>query len=136
MIVGVRSWLAILVTLGVGCTDHGAGDLTAIKDQVCACTTVSCAEQAMAQVPKRTIASNHRTQTIARQMMDCAAKLQAGDRPSTDPDDEGDPAPVKTGPGTAAPAAATEPGTAPTTTTPKTSDPAATPPNAAPPAGK
>jgi hypothetical protein len=129
----VRSWLAILVTLGCGCTDHGAGDLTAIKDQVCACTTAACAEQAMAQVPKKTIASNHRTQTIARAMLDCAAKLEAADRPSTDPDDEGEPAPVKTGPGAAAPAATTPPGTAPTTTTPKTDSPAATPPNAAPP---
>lgn len=105
----VRSWLAILVTIGCGCNDHGAGALAAIKDEVCACKTASCAEAAMQKVPKTTVESNHRTQTIARTMLDCAAKLHEDERPSTDPDhdhDDGEPAPVRTVPAAPAPAAA------------------------------
>jgi hypothetical protein len=100
--------LVALVAL-VACTDHGAASLTKIKDKVCACTTASCAEQELARVPKDAIESNHRTQTIARDMLACLAKLQAAERPRTDPDD--DEAPPATGsdprpaPGVAAPAA-------------------------------
>lgn len=122
----MRSLLAILVTCTglIGCNDHGAEALTAIKTKVCACKTASCAEQEMQQVPQRTIASNHRTQGIAREMLDCFAKLQAGERPSTDPDEEGAAAPA----GSAASAASDTPPAA----TPPAS--AATAPAAAPPA--
>jgi hypothetical protein len=116
----VRSLLAIIVTCAglLGCDDHGAAALTAIKTKVCACTTASCAEQEMKQVPQREIASNHRTQVIAHDMLECFAKLEAGERPSTDPDDEapaaqpsaqGDPAAAKPAvvtPAVVAPAAA------------------------------
>lgn len=80
--------LALLVTLSA-CTDHGAGALAKIKDEVCACKTSACAEQAMARVPKETIESNRRTQGLARGMLDCVARLQAAERPSTDPDSAG-----------------------------------------------
>jgi len=85
--VAVRSWLAILVMLAA-CDDHGVARLTSIKSEVCACKTASCAEQAMNGVPKETIKSTHRTQAIARDMLDCLAKLQAAERPTTDPDEE------------------------------------------------
>jgi hypothetical protein len=95
---GVRTSYAILVTVFVslaGCTDHGAAKLTKIKDKVCACTTASCAEQAMAEVETSGAETNHRTQTIARAMMDCLAKLEAKERPTTDPDaDTGSDAPA------------------------------------------
>ena len=87
----VRTSYAILVTFGVllgGCTDHGAAKLTKIKDKVCACTSASCAEQALADVEKTGAETNHRTQAIARAMMDCLAKLEAKERPTTDPDAE------------------------------------------------
>ncbi|HET9626496.1 MAG TPA: hypothetical protein VFP84_34275 [Kofleriaceae bacterium] len=90
----MRTSYTILVTLGLGgglglgCTDHGAAKLTKIKDQVCACTTASCAEQAMQYADKIGAAANHRNQATARQMMDCLARLEAADRPSTDPDAE------------------------------------------------
>jgi hypothetical protein len=84
----VRSLLAIIVTL-VACNDHGAASLAKIRAQVCACKTASCAEQAMKLVPQETIESTHRTQGIARDMLDCLAKLQADERPITDPDAEG-----------------------------------------------
>jgi hypothetical protein len=43
----------------------------------------------MQDVAKAGAASNHRTQTIARAMVDCLAKLEAKERPTTDPDAEG-----------------------------------------------
>lgn len=120
----MRSWLAILVTFAA-CHDRAVERLTAIKAEVCACKAASCAEQAMKQVPQATIKSTHRTQAIARDMLDCLAKLHAAERPSTDPDAE-DPAaeppaaepPATTppavpapasGPRTAAPASAEKP---------------------------
>jgi hypothetical protein len=122
----VRTPLAILLTLGA-CTDHGAARLTKIKDQVCACTTASCAEQAMAQVTQEKIDANHRTQAIARGMLDCLAKLQAAERPVTDPDAEDkagsdEPAPAATAPAAGKPAAAN-----PTTARPAPAAPAARP---------
>jgi hypothetical protein len=83
----VRSWLAILVTLAA-CRDKQFERLAAIKTDVCACKTVSCAEQAMKRVPDDPITSTHRTQVIARDMLDCLAKLHAAERPTTDPDAE------------------------------------------------
>ncbi len=95
----VRSLLAILVTL-VACKDHDVENLTAIKAKLCGCKTASCAEQALQLVPQRAIKSTHRTQTIARDMLDCVAKLQAAERPTTDPDAE-DPDPSAPAPAAA-----------------------------------
>ncbi len=86
----MRSWLAILVTLAA-CHDRELERLTAIKAEVCACKTASCAEQAMKRLPQGPSESTHRTQVhrtqvIAREMMDCLAKLEAAERPTTDPD--------------------------------------------------
>lgn len=83
----VRSWFAILVTLAA-CHDRELERLTAIRTTVCACKTVRCGEQAVAQVAEQPIQSTPRTQALAREMMDCLAKLQAADRPTTDPDAE------------------------------------------------
>jgi hypothetical protein len=99
----VRSWLAILVTV-VGCKTHDLQEMTAIKAEVCACKTASCADQAMARVPKGSIASTPRIQALAREMVDCTARLQAAERPDTDPDAEGSAAEPAPGEGTAAPA--------------------------------
>lgn len=105
----------------VGCTDHGAGKLTELKDEVCACKTADCADKIMARIPQTKIDSNSRTQKLAREMLDCVARLQAVDRPETDPDAEGSadgsaapgsaapsaPAPGSAAPGSAAPSPAT-----------------------------
>jgi hypothetical protein len=112
----VRSWLAVLVLLGA-CTDHGAERLARIKSDVCACKTVSCAEDAMKGVPKEAIQSTHRTQTIARDMLDCLAKLTAAERPVTDPDAEDsaeEPAAPGRPPRPPAPPAVAPPGAPPT----------------------
>jgi hypothetical protein len=121
----VRIRLAILVTLVgsvvgslVGCTDHSVERLAGIKRDVCACKDAHCADQAMSDVPKASIRSTPRTQAIAREMLDCRARFEAADRPSTDPDAEGD------GSAAPAPSEATAPAAAPAA-------PAATPPKAA-----
>ena len=59
----VLSRIAILVTL-VACGEHDTERMTAIK-------------------------STTRIQGLAREMIDCVARLQQAERPSTDPDDEG-----------------------------------------------
>jgi hypothetical protein len=95
----VRIRLAILVTrvacLGAclvaclgACSDRSVERLTSIKLVVCACKDTRCADQAMSEVPKASIRSTPRTQAIARDIMDCRARLEAAERPSTDPDAE------------------------------------------------
>lgn len=84
----VHIWLAILVTL-VACGDHDVERLTEVKREVCACKDARCADQAMSQVRKMSVQSTPRTQAIAHDMMECRARLEAADRPSTDPDAEG-----------------------------------------------
>jgi hypothetical protein len=93
--------VALVVFLGA-CGDKQLKELTAIKDEVCACKTPACGEAAMKKVPQREIESSHRMQSVANQMLDCMAKLYERQRPATDPDAE---APAEaTSPGSAAPA--------------------------------
>jgi hypothetical protein len=127
----VRSWLAILVTL-VACTNHGATSLKEIKEQVCACKTASCAEQAIKRIPQDTIKSTHRTQMIARDMLDCLAKRQAAERPITDPDAEPGSADEPGSPAAASPAAPAASAARPTSA----SAPAAAPPSRSAPVGR
>ena len=114
----MRSWLAILVTLAA-CHDQELERLTAIKAEVCACKTASCAELAMKRLPAGTRESTnrtqkHRTQVIARELIDCLAKLQAAERPTTDPDAEDSEAQ----PPAAAPVVVTPPASPPSATAP------------------
>jgi hypothetical protein len=82
----VLARIAILVTL-IACNDQEAERLTAIKAKVCACKTASCADQELKRVPESPIKSTHRTQEIARDLLDCVARLQDAERPTTDPDE-------------------------------------------------
>lgn len=112
----VRICLAILVTL-VACQDRGIEQMTEIKADVCACKTAGCAEQAMKRVPREPIkrsARSTRSQTLAREMIGCLAKLQAAERPSTDPDAEGSAA--EPGAGSAAASSPAAGSAAPSTT--------------------
>ena len=81
-----RPWLAIAVTLAA-CSDPELERLTDIKAAMCACKTASCAEQALSRVPNPS-KSTPRTQEVSRAMIDCLAKLEDAERPSTDPDAE------------------------------------------------
>jgi hypothetical protein len=123
----VRSWLAILVTLAA-CNDPDVERLTAIKANVCACKTASCAEQEMKLVPQSAIKSPHRMQEIARDLLECLARLQAAERPAADPDAEDTAEPPGTPSPGAEPPAAPPPGTLP----PGTPPPSTLPPPSAP----
>ena len=81
----MRWLLVISVALGA-CGDRDTARLTKVKEAVCACKTSSCAELAMKDVPKDDVKATHRSQVIAREMLDCLAKLYEAERPSTDPD--------------------------------------------------
>ena len=79
-------WLFVIsVALGA-CGDREAEQLAKVRDEVCACKTAKCAEAALEGVPKTNIESTHRSQRIAREMLDCLAEIYEVDRPSTDPD--------------------------------------------------
>lgn len=81
----MRWLLVISVALG-GCRDRKAARLETIKEAVCACKTSSCAELALKDIPKDDTPPSRRSQQLAREMLDCLAKLYAAERPSTDPD--------------------------------------------------
>lgn len=114
----VRTRLAIFVAIFVtifvalaACKDHDLAVLGDVKAEVCACKTASCAEQALKRVPGETIKPTRTSRALAREMMDCIARLNAAERPSTDPDAEGsgtEPAPE----GRAAPATGSATGSA------------------------
>jgi hypothetical protein len=84
------------------CSDRGADKLAKVRDAVCACKTVKCAEAALDRVPKHDIESNHRTQAIAREMLNCLAELYEAEKPTQDPD-------AATPPETSDPASAKKP---------------------------
>jgi hypothetical protein len=72
----------------IGCGDKQLEELQAIRDEVCACKTPACGEAALKKVPQGTLESSHKMQRVAGEMMDCIAKLNEAERPSTDPDAE------------------------------------------------
>ena len=78
---------ALIVALALaGCQGGGVDQLTRVKQRVCACKDVACAETAMKDIPSGNVKVTHHAQTIARDMLDCYAKLVNAQRPSTDPD--------------------------------------------------
>jgi len=87
--------------LAGACGDEKLAKLEAIRDEVCACKTAACGEAAMQKVPQQDIESNRKSQRLARDMLDCLAKLYAEGAPATDPDA---PAAADPAPGSAAPA--------------------------------
>ncbi|HEY4243051.1 MAG TPA: hypothetical protein VGM88_24725 [Kofleriaceae bacterium] len=78
--------LCVIVIALAACEDHDTKQLEALRDEVCACKDADCAETAMKKVPA-TAKANPKTQNLAREMIECVAKLYAAERPSTDPDD-------------------------------------------------
>jgi hypothetical protein len=87
----VRSLIFAFVVASAACADHEAAELSLVKARVCACKDVKCAETALAEVPHPDDKPSHRSQSIARDMLDCYAKLTEAQRPSTDPDAQPDP---------------------------------------------
>jgi len=81
----VKVAIVICVALAA-CDDSQEAKLEKVRDAVCACKTAGCAEVAMKGVPQQDIESNHKTQKLARDMMECLAKLYDQGRPTADPD--------------------------------------------------
>ena len=79
-------WLVISIALAAGCRDKAVEQLEHIKADLCACTTRSCADGAMKRVPQHGGEPSHRSQQIAKDMLDCLSKLYAHERPTTGPD--------------------------------------------------
>lgn len=86
-------WLFVIsVALLCGaCGDREAHKLAKIRDEVCACKTAQCADEALAKLPKKDIRSTPRAQKIAREMLDCVSELYKANRPNPDPDATTDP---------------------------------------------
>ncbi len=89
----------ILLALGA-CRDNQEARLARVKDAVCACKTAACGEAALKDVPQKAIKSNHKNQQIARDMLDCLAKLYDAEHAAAPGDDDA------TDPETVAPASA------------------------------
>ena len=84
-----RSVLAVLwIACAIGCRENELSKLEASRDEICACKTVACGDAAMARVPVVPGAGNRRSQVIAREMMNCLAKLYDSDKPKAGPDNE------------------------------------------------
>jgi hypothetical protein len=79
--------LVIVVAVTAGCGDKQLERLAEIKDEVCACKTPACGDLAMKKITQSEIKSTNKTQRVAREMLDCIAKLNS-ERPTTDPDAE------------------------------------------------
>ncbi len=78
----------LVFALFASCRDPGITELEGVRDAVCACKTAACGQIAMKRIPTAEVPNNHRSQAIAREMMDCLAKLYDAERPATGPDDE------------------------------------------------
>ena len=79
--------LVIAIALA-GCGDPQIVKLEEARTEVCACKTAACGDAAMKKVPQERVTSNHRTQQLARDMLDCLHKLHTQDGPNLDPDAE------------------------------------------------
>ncbi len=88
----VKFGFVIFVALVVpACKDHELVKLKDVRDEVCACKAVPCAEAALKKVPPKDVKSTPKSQAVAREMLNCIAELYAADQPSTDPDEPTDP---------------------------------------------
>ena len=78
----VNRCFVICVALLAACGRHELKAMKRVRDEVCACKTVACGEAALAHVPQKDVKSTPRSQALAREMLDCMAKLYDDDRPA------------------------------------------------------
>lgn len=113
----MRAWLVGIIAataLSPACRDHGGDELQKAVDVACACKTKlddlatkneltalarveakACADDALRQVPKPTDGakpSTHREQQLAREMMECVAKVYNYDTLNPTPPEGTEPA--------------------------------------------
>ncbi len=75
-------WLCTLLLLGGGaCAETDVAKLEAVKKQVCACKDLPCTATAMKALP-RPVHASHREQVIARDVLDCVARLEEAAKPA------------------------------------------------------
>jgi hypothetical protein len=92
----VKPAFVICVALALpACKDHEIEKLAGVRDEVCACKTVQCADAAMGKLPTKNVSSTPKSQQIARAMLDCLAELYQAEVPTMDPDAPEEP-PVQT----------------------------------------
>jgi hypothetical protein len=77
----------ITLALLAGCRDEGIAELEGIRDEVCRCKDAKCGEETMKRVASTNVPNSRRSQVIAREMMDCLARLYEAERPTTGPDE-------------------------------------------------
>ena len=82
----MRLSLVISVALLASCGDHEIAELQLSKQLICACQTAACTDVMLKTLPQIETKASHRTQVIAREILDCVAKVYRAERPSTDPD--------------------------------------------------
>ena len=73
--------MLLVVLVLAACGDHDAAQLDSVKREVCACENVACAEAAMKKVPQSDGKPTRHDQSIARDMLDCIAKLHDAAKP-------------------------------------------------------
>jgi hypothetical protein len=83
----MRFVISVALVAAVGCGDREVEQLEKVRDAVCKCKDSKCAEDAMKLVPQKEIRAGRRAQLVAREMLDCVAKVYAAEKPTTDPDE-------------------------------------------------
>lgn len=76
------------IASAIGCREDEVKKLELLRDEMCKCKTVECGEAVLARVPPVAEKGDRRSQTVARAMLGCLAKLYDQARPQTGPDVE------------------------------------------------
>lgn len=78
---------AVVIAIALcGCKDHQLDAVKAVRDEVCACRTVKCGEDAIKKLPPVQGSPGHRAQALAAEMTTCLSKLYLQERPDESPD--------------------------------------------------
>lgn len=74
--------LVVFCVLLASCENKELTQLERVKQEVCACKDVACAEAAMKRVPTGDVHPDHREQGVARDMLECLSKLYDAAKPA------------------------------------------------------
>jgi hypothetical protein len=78
---------AVVIAIALcACRDRQLEAVKAVREEVCACQTVKCGEDAMKKLPPVTGSPGHRAQALAAEITTCLSKLYLKERPDEDPD--------------------------------------------------
>ena len=71
----------VVLALLASCENKELTQLERVKQNVCACKDVACAEAALKNMPAGEVHPDHREQGVARDMLDCLSKLYDDAKP-------------------------------------------------------